>query len=169
MFCCKIAKALNNAINYRKTHNKQNIFENKYVAIISNCYCISLVLFFIFFDSQIRFILRFEKELSKATNTNKIIIDEKKVEDDAEEAREIEVETRRIETNTRVDAKIDAKETTIVATIATTTTNRKQLSKLREQFVCTYINLVFEIALILSSCLLLFSNLRECTNNTLYS
>jgi len=97
--------------------------------------------------------LRFKKESRRATNASKITIDEKETKNDAREARKTKIETRRTKIDTKVDAKIDAKATTIIATTTTTTTNKKQLSKLRKQFVCTHVNLVLEIASILSNCL----------------
>jgi len=109
--------------------------------------------------------LRSKKKSRRATSANKITIDKKEVENNAREARETKLETRKIE----VDAKADARATTIAATIATTIVDKKQLLKLCEQFVCTYVSLVLEIASILSSCLLLFDNLRKYANNTLYS
>jgi len=115
----------------------------------------------------VRSILRFRKELKKATNASKIIINEKEAKDDAREARETKTKARRTKTNTKANAKA-----TIIATTTTTTTttiNKKQLSKSRKQFICTHVNLVLEIALILLSCLLLFNNSREYTSNTLYS
>jgi len=45
VFRYKTTKTLDSAINYRKTHNKRNMFENKYATIISNYYCILLILF----------------------------------------------------------------------------------------------------------------------------
>jgi len=123
----------------------------------------------IFFDSQIYFILRFKKELRRATNASKIIINKKEAKDNAKEAREIEVETKRTKASTKASARANAKATTTIATTTTTTINRKQLSKLRKQFVYTHISLVLEIASILSSYLLLFNNSRECASNTLYS
>jgi len=114
----------------------------------------------------VRSILRFRKELKKATNASKIIINEKEAKDDAREARETKTKARRTKTNTKANAKA----TIIVTTTTTTTTiNKKQLLKLRKQFICTHVNLVLEIALILLSCLLLFNNSREYTSNTLYS
>jgi len=120
----------------------------------------------IFFNSQVHFILRLEKELRRATSASKITINKRKTRDNAREARETKVETRKIETSTKTNAKVNTKATT---TTTTTTTNKKQLSKLCKQFICTYVSFVFEITLILLSCLLLFNNLREYTNNTLYN
>jgi len=120
----------------------------------------------IFFDSQIYFILRFKKELRRATNASKIIINKKEAKDNAKEAKEIEVETKRTKASTKASARANAKATTTTTTI---TINRKQLSKLRKQFVYTHLSLVLEIASILSSYLLLFNNSRECASNTLYS
>jgi len=114
--------------------------------------------------------LRLEKELRRATSASKITINKtinkRKTRDNAREARETKVETRKIETNTKTNAKANTKATT---TITKTTTNKKQLSKLCKQFICTHVSFVFEITLILLSCLLLFNNLREYTNNTLYN
>jgi len=74
-------------------------------------YIVSLIS--IFFDSQIRFILQSKKESRRTTNINKIIIDRKDAENRAKEI-ENKTETKNIETNAE-----------IVATIATTTTNKK--------------------------------------------
>jgi len=112
-----------------------------------------------------RFILRFRKELRKATSANKIIIDKKEIRDNAREAREIEVETRK----TKASIEVDARATTIATTTTITITNKKRELKLRKQLVCTHVNFVLEITLILLSCLLLFNNLREYIDNTLYS
>jgi len=93
--------------------------------------------------------------LRKATNTNKIIIDKKEakeVEDTKDKAREIEIKTKIIEVDTKVNAEI-------VTTIVITTTYKKRLLKLREQFVYIYISLIFKTILILLSYLLLFNNL----------
>jgi len=112
---------------------------------------------FIFFDLQVCFILRFKRKSKRATNASKIIIDEREAKNNAREAK-----------RTKVDARVDAKATT-TTTIATIATNKKQLLKLRKQFACTHISLVFEIASILLNCLLLFNNSQKCINNTLYS
>ncbi len=93
--------------------------------------------------------------MRKATNTNKIIIDKKEakeVEDTKDKAREIEIKTKIIEVDTKVNAEI-------VTTIVITTTYKKRLLKLREQFVYIYISLIFKTILILLSYLLLFNNL----------
>jgi len=119
-----------------------------------------------------RFILRFKRKLKKATNANKIIINKREARDDAKEVRETKVEARKIEANTRANARVDAKVNERAITTTTTTTiiiNRKQLSRLRKQFACTYISFVLETTLILLSCLLLFNNSRECVSNALYS
>jgi len=105
----------------------------------------------------------FYPQIKSNNNVNKIIIDKREAKDNIREARETKVKARR----TRVDAKANAKATTTTTT--TTTINRKQLSKLRKQFVCTHVNLVFKIMLILLGCLLLFNNLQECANNALYN
>jgi len=110
-------------------------------------YIVSLVS--IFFGSQIYSILQLESKLRKAKSANKITIDRKEVK----EARGIEARTTK--KSTEVDAGADA---TIAAVAATTTTNKKRLLELREQFVCTHVSLVFKIALMLLSCLLLFNN-----------
>jgi len=115
-------------------------------------YIVNLV--FIFFNSQIRSILRFKRKLRKATSASKIIINKREAKDDA----------RKTKANIEASAKANAR-----ATTTTTTTNKKQLLKLRERFACTYVNLVLEIALILLSYLLLFNNLRKCASNTLYN
>jgi len=132
-------------------------------------YIISLVS--ISFNSQIRFILRFEKESKKATNANKIIIDKREAKDNAREAKETKIKAKKIEANIKANAEIDAKAIAIaIATTTTTTTiDRKRLLKLRKQFACTYVNLVLEIASMLSNYLLLFNNSREYINNTLYN
>jgi len=113
----------------------------------------------------VRFILQFRKESKKATSANKIITSERKAKDNAREAREIKAKARK----TKVDTRVDARATTIIATIIAITTNRKQLLKLRKRFVCTHVSLVFEIASILLSCLLLFNNSREYISNALYN
>jgi len=113
--------------------------------------------------------LQFKRKSKRATSANKIIIDKKEVKNDAKEARKIEVEAKRIKLDAKLDAKANAKATTTTTTITITITNKKQLLRLREQFVCTYVNLVFEIISILLSCLLLFDNLQKYTSNTLYS
>jgi len=115
------------------------------------------------------FILRFKKELKKTINASKIIIDKREAKDNAREARKTKVETKRIEASTKASAKANARATTIVATTIITTTNKKQLLKLHEQSACTHVSLVFETISMLSSCLLLFNNLREYTSNTLYN
>ena len=125
-------------------------------------YIVNLV--FIFFNSQIRSILRFKRKLRKATSASKIIINKREAKDDAREARETKVEAKKTKANIEASAKANAR-----ATTTTTTTNKKQLLKLRERFACTYVNLVLEIALILLSYLLLFNNLRKCASNTLYN
>lgn len=121
------------------------------------------------FDLQIYFILQSKRESRKATNASKITINKKEVEDRARkikaEARETKIETRIIETNIEAGAKA----TIIIATIAIATIDRKQLSKLRKQFVYIYVSLVLETTLMLLDCLLLFDNLQKYIDNTLYS
>jgi len=117
------------------------------------------------FNLQIRFILQSKKESRRATNASKIIIDKREAKDNARETRKIEVETR----STKSNARTNAKATIIVATTTITIVDKKQLSKLHKQFACTYISFALEIASILLSCLLLFDNLQEYANNTLYS
>jgi len=115
-----------------------------------------------------RFILRFRKKSRKTTNASKIIINKREAKNNAREARETKIEARKTKASTKASAKINAKATTIAIT-TTTTIDKKQLLKLRKRFACTYVNLVFEIILILLSCLLLFNNSREYASNTLYS
>lgn len=116
------------------------------------------------FDLQIYFILQSKRESRKATNASKITINKKEVEDRARkikaEARETKIETRIIEENIEASA---------IATIAIATIDRKQLSKLRKQFVYIYVSLVLETTLMLLNCLLLFDNLQKYIDNTLYS
>jgi len=126
-------------------------------------YIVNLV--FISFNSQIRFILQFKRKSKRATNASKTIINKKKAKDNAKKAKKTKTKTRK----TKASAKASVEATTTIATITITTTNKKQLSKLCEQFACTHVNLVFEIVLILLSYLLLFNNLRKYTSNTLYS
>jgi len=114
-----------------------------------------------------RFILRSKRELRKTTNASKIIIDKKEARDDAREARETKVETKKIETSTKASAKANAKAT--ITTTTTTIANKKQLSKSCERFAYTYVSFVLEIASMLLSYLLLFNNSRKCASNTLYS
>jgi len=117
----------------------------------------------------VRFILQFKRKSKRATNTSKIIIDKRKARDNAKEAREIKVKAKITKVNTKANARASARATTTIATITTIIANKKQLSKLCERFACTHVSLVFEIVLILLSCLLLFNNLRECASNALYS
>jgi len=100
-----------------------------------------------------RFILQSKRGLKKTTSASKIIIDRKDAKDKASKTEE------------KAKARANARAAT---TTTTTTTDRKQLLKLHKQFVCIYISLVLETVLILLNCLLLFDNLQECTNNTLY-
>jgi len=116
-----------------------------------------------------RSILQFEKRLRKTTSANKIITSEREARNNARETRKTKIEAKKTKANTKVDARASAKVTITTTTTTTITTNRKQLSKLRKQFACTYVSLVFEITSILLSYLLLFNNLRECASNTLYS
>jgi len=117
----------------------------------------------------VRFILRFRRKSRKATNASKIIIDEREAKNNAKEIKETRVKAKKTKASTKANAKANARATTIVATIATTIIDKKRLSKLREQFVCIYINLVLEITSIILSCLLLFNNLRKYVSNILYN
>jgi len=113
-----------------------------------------------------RFILRFKRELKRATNASKIIIDKREVKNKVKKTKKTKAKAKRTKTNTKVNVKTNARATTIITTTTTTTTNKKRLS---EQFACTYINLVFKTTLMLLSYLLLFNNSRKCANNALYS
>jgi len=115
------------------------------------------------------FILQSKRELRRATNANKIIIDKREAKDNAREAREIEVKARRTKANTKANARANAKATTIATITTTIAIHKKQLSKLRKRFACTYVSLVLKIASMLLSCLLLFNNSRKYINNTLYN
>jgi len=117
----------------------------------------------------VHFILRFKRKSRKTINANKIIINKREARDDTREAKEIEIKAKKTKANTRASARANAKTITITTIIATIAIDKKQLLKLRKQFACTLVNLVLEIILILSSCLLLVNNLRKYTNNTLYS
>jgi len=75
----------------------------------------------------VRSILQLKRELRKATNANKIIINKRETKDDTKEAKKAKIKTRK----TRVDAKVDAKVITIATTIATTTTNKKRFARQR--------------------------------------
>jgi len=109
-------------------------------------YIVSLVS--ISFNSQIHFILQFKKESRDTKN---------KARDARDEASEAKNKAK-IEANARA-----------IATTTIATTNRRRLLKSREQFVCTHVSFVLETTLILLSYLLLFDNLQECANNTLYA
>ena len=97
----------------------------------------------IFFNLQIYSILQSKNKSRKTKNSNKIIINRK----------EIEIETKIIETSIETNAKTNAK--TAVAA-ATTTTNRKYLLRLRKQFVYIYVSFALKTIL---NYLLLFNNL----------
>jgi len=149
----------------------KNIQQTKYAReqirsnnIKSLLYIVNLVS--IFFDLQMRFILRLQKESRKATNANKITINKREAKNDAKEAKETKVKTKKTKTNIKASARVDAKAITIATTTTIITTNKKQSSKLCKRFACTHVSLVFEIASILLNCLLLFDNSRECANNT---
>jgi len=117
--------------------------------------------------------LRSRKELKRATNASKIIINEKEARNNTKERRKIKVKVRKTKASTKASAKANARATIIiVTTIITTTTiiiDKKRLLKSHKQFACTYVNLVFEIVSILLNYLLLFNNSREYASNTLYN
>jgi len=107
----------------------------------------------------VRSILRFKKELRRATNASKIIINKREAKNNAKETKEIRVKARRTRVDTKVNARASAKATTTITTTTTIIiTNKKQLLRLREQFAYTHISLVLETTLILLSYLLLFNN-----------
>jgi len=116
-----------------------------------------------------RFILRLRKELRRATNANKIIINKREAKDDTREARKARIETRRTKVNTKASARASVEATTTIAITTTITINKKQLLRLRKRFVCTHVNFVLETISILLNCLLLFTNSREYASNTLYN
>jgi len=116
-----------------------------------------------------RSILRFKKESKRTTNASKIIINKKEAKDNTKEAKKSKIKIKKIRASTKASARANAKATTTIATIATIITNKKQLSKLYQQFACTHVSLVLETTLMLSSYLLLFNNLREYASNTLYN
>ena len=100
-----------------------------------------------------------ENKSRKAKNTDKITTNKKEIEKAREievEAKKTKIETKTTETSIKADAKTNAK---TAATAATATANRKYLIKLRKQFVCTHVSLVYKTVLILLNCLLLFNNL----------
>jgi len=112
----------------------------------------------IFFNLQIYSILQSKSRLRRARNVGKITIDKKEVEKAREieaKAREARVEARIIEKSIEANVRANA---IVVATTTTTTINKKRLLKLRKQFVCIYISLIFKTTLILLSYLLLFNN-----------
>ncbi len=113
----------------------------------------------IFFDLQIYFILRLKNKLRRAKDIDKIITSEKEIKKAREieiKIRETEIEAKTIKTSTKANARASAK---AIAATAITTTNKKYLLRLCEQFACTHISFVYKIVSILLSYLLLFNNL----------
>jgi len=78
IFCYRVARAFDSAINYRKIYNKQNMFKNKYVAIISNCYCILLVLFLSFLIRKCVLYCDLKKNREKQQTRAKLLLTKKK-------------------------------------------------------------------------------------------
>jgi len=102
---------------------------------------------------QLKNKLRRTKNINKTTTIKRKIKKAKKIKI---ETKETKIETKITKTSIKVNTKANTK---AIITIIRTTINRKYLLRLRKQFVCIYISLVFKIVLILLNYLLLFNNL----------
>jgi len=81
--------------------------------------------FFIFFNLQIYSILQLKNKFKKTKNTNKITTNKREVK----KTKKVKIKTKITKANTKINAKANA---TKIATIATTTINKKRLLKLRK-------------------------------------